>query len=61
MIRVAVEDPAQGRRIRLLRLETGIHNDAARHLYRAAGFTDIAAFEGYAPDPLSVFLERRLP
>ncbi len=57
----ALEATARARGIALMRLETGIHNDAALRLYRAAGFTDIAAFEGYEPDPLSVFLERRLP
>jgi putative acetyltransferase len=57
----ALEATAHAHRFALLRLETGIHNDAALRLYRAAGFADIPAFEGYAPDPLSVFLERRLP
>ncbi len=45
---------------RLLRLETGIHSHAALALYRRAGFVEIPAFEGYAPDPLSVFMEKAL-
>jgi len=44
-----------------LRLETGIHNRAALGLYRAAGFAERGPFEGYGPDPLSVFMERALP
>ena len=44
----------------LLRLETGIHNTEALALYRRAGFTDRAAFGDYAPDPLSVFMEKRV-
>ena len=44
----------------LLRLETGIHNSEALALYRRAGFTDRAAFGDYAPDPLSVFMEKRV-
>lgn len=44
----------------LLRLETGIHNTEALALYRRAGFAECAAFGDYAPDPLSVFMEKRL-
>jgi putative acetyltransferase len=44
----------------LLRLETGIHNADALALYRGAGFVTCAAFGDYAPDPLSVFMEKRV-
>ena len=44
----------------LLRLETGIHNTEALALYRRAGFAECAAFGDYAPDPLSVFMEKRV-
>ena len=44
----------------LLRLETGIHNADAVALYRGAGFTECPAFGDYAPDPLSVFMEKRV-
>ena len=44
----------------LLRLETGIHNDDALALYRAAGFVECAPFGDYKPDPLSVFMEKRV-
>jgi putative acetyltransferase len=57
----ALLDAARSRGIGLLRLETGIHSHAAIALYRRHGFVEIPAFEGYAPDPLSVFMERREP
>ena len=44
----------------LLRLETGIHNTEALALYRRAGFVECAPFGDYAPDPLSVFMEKRV-
>jgi putative acetyltransferase len=44
----------------LLRLETGIHNTEALALYRRAGFGARDAFGDYAPDPLSMFMEKRL-
>jgi putative acetyltransferase len=55
-----LEEQAAARGVRILRLETGIHSHPALALYRRAGFVEIAAFEGYAPDPLSVFMEKRL-
>lgn len=45
----------------VLRLETGIQNREALALYRRTGFVEIAAFGGYRPDPLSVFMEKTLP
>lgn len=44
-----------------LRLETGIHQPAAIGLYRKAGYTDREPFGDYAADPLSLFMEKRLP
>ncbi|MEA2876132.1 MAG: putative acetyltransferase [Hyphomicrobiales bacterium] len=44
----------------LLRLETGIHNTDALALYRRAGFAERGPFGDYAPDPLSVFMEKRV-
>jgi putative acetyltransferase len=44
----------------LLRLETGIHNAEALALYRRAGFRERGPFGDYAPDPLSVFMEKRV-
>jgi putative acetyltransferase len=55
-----VEALARAGRLPLLRLETGIHNNEALALYRRAGFAECAAFGDYTPDPLSVFMEKRL-
>ncbi|WP_211872101.1 GNAT family N-acetyltransferase [Neoroseomonas terrae] len=57
---LALEAAARTRGVEVLRLETGVRSDAALALYRRAGFVEIDAFEGYAPDPLSVFMEKRV-
>ena len=46
--------------IRLLRLETGVHQPAAIGLYRNLGYHEREPFGAYRPDPLSVFMEKRL-
>jgi len=43
-----------------LRLETGTKQPEALALYRSAGFVEIGPFGKYAPDPLSLFMEKRL-
>lgn len=43
---------------RLLRLETGILQDAAIRCYEKAGFYRIGPFGPYTDDPLSLFYER---
>lgn len=52
----------EGRRLGLtvLRLETGIYQPEAIGLYRRNGFVDIPPFGSYRPDPLSLFMEKRL-
>ena len=55
-----LEEIARAGGLPLLRLETGIHNAEALALYRRAGFAERAAFGDYAPDPLSVFMEKRV-
>lgn len=55
-----LEAIARGAGLPLLRLETGIHNLDAIALYRGAGFVECAAFGDYRPDPLSVFMEKRV-
>ncbi|HKZ08590.1 MAG TPA: GNAT family N-acetyltransferase [Methylomirabilota bacterium] len=55
-----LEAHARFERLTLLRLETGIHQPEALGLFHAVGFRDIAAFPPYAPDPLSVFMEKTL-
>jgi putative acetyltransferase len=44
----------------LARLETGVVSHAALALYRGAGFAEREPFADYKPDPLSVFMEKRL-
>lgn len=44
----------------LLRLETGIHQEAAIRLYEGAGFHEIPPFGPYREDPLSRFFEKRI-
>ncbi len=51
---------AQGLGVTLLRLETGIHQQAAIHLYERAGFRRIAPFGPYFDDPVSRCYELRL-
>jgi len=43
-----------------LKLETGIHQPEAIALYERSGFVRIAPFGEYQPDPLSLFMEKRL-
>jgi putative acetyltransferase len=45
-----------------LSLETGVQSSfvAARSLYGRAGFRECGPFEGYGPDPNSVFMTREL-
>ena len=54
----ALEAAAAAAGTRLLRLETGVRNDAALVLYERAGFKPRGPFGDYVPDPLSVFLEK---
>ena len=58
---LAVEAAARSASLTVLRLETGIHQAEALGLYRAAGYREIGLFGDYRPDPLSVFMEKRLP
>lgn len=44
----------------LLRLETGVGQLDAIAFYRRLGFAETSAYGDYAPDPLSVFMEKRL-
>jgi putative acetyltransferase len=54
----AVETKAKAKGLRSIRLETGIYQPEAISLYRTAGYTDIAPFGMYKPDPLSIFMEK---
>ncbi|TWD58006.1 putative acetyltransferase [Agrobacterium vitis] len=56
----ALEEQARSLALRAIRLETGISQPEAIGLYRKAGFVEIAPFEPYKPDPLSMFMEKEL-
>jgi putative acetyltransferase len=47
-------------RLSAIRLETGIYQPEAIALYRSYGFVEIGAFGNYRPDPLSIFMEKKL-
>ena len=56
-----LEEEARALGLPLLRLETGIHQNAALRLFATAGFTVCGAFGDYpADDANSVFMEKRL-
>ena len=46
--------------IHVLRLETGIHQKDAIHLYEKSGFQNIPPFGEYVEDPLSRFFEKQI-
>jgi ribosomal protein S18 acetylase RimI-like enzyme len=51
---------ARSQGLGLLRLETGIYQDAAIGLYERVGFQSIPPFEKYEEDPRSRFYEKRI-
>ena len=53
-------DYARSRGVAMLRLETGIAQQAAIALYERSGFRSIPPFGAYKPDPLSRFYEKRI-
>jgi len=53
-------DYARRRGVSMLRLETGIAQEAAIALYERSGFRSIPPFGEYKPDPLSRFYEKQL-
>jgi putative acetyltransferase len=57
---VFLEAEALVRGCTLLRLETGISQPEALGLYARSGYARRGPFEGYANDPLSVFMERQI-
>ena len=56
----ALETHAARRGQSCFRLETGIHQPEAIGLYRSHGYQEIGPFGSYGPDPLSLFMEKRL-
>jgi putative acetyltransferase len=59
-ILLAIEQRARDLRLTQLRLETGVRQPEAIALYATHGFAEIGPFGDYAPDPLSVFMEKSL-
>lgn len=55
-----LEDYACSRGVRILRLETGIHQHAAIRLYERMGFQSILPFGEYREDPRSRFYEKHI-
>jgi len=51
---------ARDRGVPLVRLETGVHQQAAIALYEAAGFRRIPPFGPYVDDPVSLCYERKV-
>jgi len=56
----ALNEQARQLDVRYLKLETGIHQPEAIALYHRDGFIDITPFGDYEPDPLSIFMEKRI-
>ncbi len=56
----ALEKEALRRECHTVRLETGIHQQAAVRLYTRWGYQTRCAFAPYRPDPLSLFMEKLL-
>ncbi len=46
--------------VSLLQLETGVRQPEALALYRALGYVERGPFGPYRPDPLCLFMEKRL-
>jgi putative acetyltransferase len=56
----ALEREAASLGVTLMQLETGIRQPEAIALYRKFGYVERAPFGAYQPDPLSLFMEKRL-
>ena len=56
-----IESEAQREGLRVMRLETGNRQTEALALYRSAGYVDCGPFGEYGPDPISRFMEKRIP
>ena len=48
------------RSVFIARLETGIHQHEAIHLYKKLGYSETVPFGEYTNDPLSVFMEKKI-
>jgi putative acetyltransferase len=59
-IMAALEREAVSLGVTLMQLETGIRQPEAIALYRKFGYVERGPFGAYQPDPLSLFMEKRL-
>jgi putative acetyltransferase len=59
-IMAALEREAALLGVTLMQLETGIRQPEAIALYRKFGYAERGPFGAYKPDPLSLFMEKRL-
>lgn len=55
-----LENELRRRGVELVRLETGVRQPEAIGLYNKLGYRERGPFGAYQPDPLSVFMEKRL-
>jgi putative acetyltransferase len=60
LIMDALEREAAKLGVALMQLETGIKQPEAIALYRRFGYVERGPFGSYRPDPLSLFMEKRL-
>ena len=56
----AIEQVARADGLVFMQLETGVRNFAALRLYRRLNYHERGPFGNYKPDPLSMFMEKRL-
>lgn len=55
-----IENLARASGLEFARLETGIHQPEALHLYMKTGYQRRGPFGDYPEDPLSIFMEKKL-
>ncbi|HEY2627966.1 MAG TPA: GNAT family N-acetyltransferase [Usitatibacter sp.] len=55
-----LEQQARDRGYTIVRLETGVKQLEALSFYEGLGYARRGVFAGYKPDPLSIFMEKRL-
>jgi putative acetyltransferase len=55
-----LEDQARAKGCQVFTLETGIYQPEALGLYERSGYRRCAPFGNYKPDPMSVFMEKRV-
>ena len=56
-----LEDELANRGIDIFRLETGVKQPEAISLYRKLGYSERGPYGAYKPDPVSVFMEKKIP